>query len=53
MADMRILLNDKAIERLMPPDKGRYIVRDTELKGSSLWSEPEKRPSWYRRISEN
>lgn len=36
MADMRILLNDKAIERLMPPDKGRYIVRDTELKGFFL-----------------
>ena len=36
MADMRILLNDKAIERLMSPDRGRYIVRDTELKGFFL-----------------
>ncbi|MBB3810108.1 integrase arm-type DNA-binding domain-containing protein [Pseudochelatococcus contaminans] len=36
MADLRILLNDKTIERLPPPDNGRYIVRDTELKGFFL-----------------
>lgn len=33
MADLRFQLNDKAIERLPPPENGRYIVRDTELKG--------------------
>lgn len=33
---MRILLNDKTIERLSAPDHGRYIVRDTDLKGFFL-----------------
>ncbi|WP_442580323.1 integrase arm-type DNA-binding domain-containing protein [Mesorhizobium sp. ASY16-5R] len=36
MADMRIPLNDKTIERLPRPESGRYIVRDTELKGFFL-----------------
>jgi hypothetical protein len=36
MTDMRILLNDKTIERLPSPEKGRYIVRDTEQKGFFL-----------------
>lgn len=36
MADMRILLNDKTIDRLPPAASGRYIVRDTELKGFFL-----------------
>ncbi len=36
MADLRFQLNDKAIERLPPPENGRYIVRDTELKGFFL-----------------
>lgn len=36
MSDMRILLNDKMIERLATPDHGRYIVRDTDLKGFFL-----------------
>lgn len=36
MADIRIPLNDRAIERLPPPEKGRYIVRDTDLKGFFL-----------------
>ncbi|MGF7008640.1 integrase arm-type DNA-binding domain-containing protein [Aminobacter sp. BE322] len=36
MADMRIPLNDKTIERLPPPEKGRYIVRDTDQKGFFL-----------------
>ncbi|QFT34067.1 hypothetical protein FIV00_26460 [Labrenzia sp. THAF82] len=33
---MRILLNDKTIERLSTPYHGRYIVRDTDLKGFFL-----------------
>ncbi|MFC5386803.1 integrase arm-type DNA-binding domain-containing protein [Aquamicrobium segne] len=36
MATLRIQLNDKTIGRLPAPDKGRYIVRDTELKGFFL-----------------
>lgn len=36
MTDMRIPLNDKTIERLPSPEKGRYIVRDTEQKGFFL-----------------
>lgn len=36
MADMRIPLNDKTIERLLAPAKGRYIVRDTDQKGFFL-----------------
>lgn len=36
MADLRIPLNDKTIERLPAPKDGRYIVRDTELKGFFL-----------------
>ncbi|ODT82506.1 MAG: integrase [Pelagibacterium sp. SCN 64-44] len=36
MADMRIPLNDKAIERLPLSSKGRYIVRDTDQKGFFL-----------------
>ncbi|NJO53510.1 MAG: integrase family protein [Bacteroidales bacterium] len=36
MADMRLPLNDKLIERLLPPENGRYIVRDAELKGFFL-----------------
>jgi hypothetical protein len=36
MADMRIPLNDKTIERLPVPEKGRYIVRDTDQKGFFL-----------------
>lgn len=36
MAHMRIPLNDKTIERLPSPEKGRYIVRDTEQKGFFL-----------------
>jgi integrase len=36
MADIRIPLNDKTIARFLPPEKGRYIVRDTELKGFFL-----------------
>ena len=33
MADVRILLNDKAIARLPTPKEGWYLARDTELKG--------------------
>lgn len=33
MADLRIPLNDKTLERLQFCDTGRYIVRDTDLKG--------------------
>lgn len=36
MAELRFQINDKAIERLPPPENGRYIVRDTELKGFFL-----------------
>ncbi|MFG1224284.1 tyrosine-type recombinase/integrase [Xanthobacter wiegelii] len=36
MTDLRFQINDKAIERLPPPENGRYIVRDTELKGFFL-----------------
>lgn len=36
MADMRIQLNDKTIERLPAPAKGRYIVRDADQKGFFL-----------------
>lgn len=36
MADLRFQINDKAIERLPPPENGRYIVRDTDLKGFFL-----------------
>jgi site-specific recombinase XerD len=33
MADVRILLTDKAIARLLTPKEGWYLARDTELKG--------------------
>jgi integrase len=33
MADVRILLTDKAIARLPSPKDGWYLARDTELKG--------------------
>jgi hypothetical protein len=33
MADVRILLTDKAIARLPTPKDGWYLARDTELKG--------------------
>ncbi|QOF73356.1 integrase arm-type DNA-binding domain-containing protein [Aminobacter sp. SR38] len=33
---MRISLNDRTIQRLPSPEKGRYIVRDTEQKGFFL-----------------
>jgi site-specific recombinase XerD len=33
MADVRILLTDKAIARLPTPKEGWYLARDTELKG--------------------
>jgi hypothetical protein len=33
MADVRILLTDKAIARLPAPKDGWYLARDTELKG--------------------
>ena len=33
MADIRLLLNDKAIARLPDPASGWYLARDTELKG--------------------
>ena len=33
MADVRILLTDKAIARLPAPKDGWYLTRDTELKG--------------------
>lgn len=33
MADVRILLTDKAIDRLPTPKDGWYLARDTELKG--------------------
>jgi hypothetical protein len=33
VADVRILLNDKAIARLPTPEEGWYLARDTELKG--------------------
>jgi integrase len=33
MADIRILLNDKNIAGLKPPEAGQYRARDTELKG--------------------
>lgn len=33
MADVRILLTDKAIDRLPTPKEGWYLARDTELKG--------------------
>lgn len=36
MATLRIQLNDKAIARLPTPATGRYIVRDTDLKGFFL-----------------
>ncbi|MEP9355763.1 integrase arm-type DNA-binding domain-containing protein [Xanthobacter sp. KR7-65] len=36
MAELRFQINDKAIERLPPPENGRYIVRDIELKGFFL-----------------
>lgn len=36
MATRRIQLNDKAIAQLPTPDKGRYIVRDSTLKGFFL-----------------
>jgi hypothetical protein len=36
MADLRIQLNDKTIERLPIPEKTRYVVRDTDLKGFFL-----------------
>ena len=43
MATLRIQLNDKAIARLPAPDEGRYVVRDTELKGFFLLVGPKKR----------
>lgn len=43
MADMRFQLNDKVIERLLSPERGRYIVRDTELKGFFLVVGPRKK----------
>lgn len=43
MADIRFQLNDKTIERLFSPEKGRYIVRDTELKGFFLVVGPRKK----------
>ena len=33
MADIRLLLTDKAIAQLPAPDEGWYLARDTELKG--------------------
>ncbi len=33
MADVRILLTDKAIARLPAPTDGWYLARDSELKG--------------------
>ena len=36
MANLRIPLNDRTIERLQPSERGRYIVRDAELKGFFL-----------------
>ena len=33
MADVRLLLTDKAIAQLPAPDDGWYLARDTELKG--------------------
>jgi hypothetical protein len=33
MADIRLLLTDKAIAQLPGPDDGWYLARDTELKG--------------------
>lgn len=36
MTDVRVLLNDKTIERLPEPLSGRYLARDTELKGFFL-----------------
>ncbi len=33
MADIRILLTDKAIARLSTPTEGWFLARDTELKG--------------------
>lgn len=33
MADIRILLNDRAINDLQPPASGQYRARDTQLKG--------------------
>jgi integrase len=33
MADVRLLLTDKAIAQLAPPDDGWYLARDTELRG--------------------
>ena len=33
MADVRILLTDKAIARLPVPKEGWYLARDAELKG--------------------
>lgn len=33
MADIRILLNDRAISDLAPPNSGQYRARDTQLKG--------------------
>jgi integrase len=33
MADVRLLLTDKAIVQLPAPDDGWYLARDTELKG--------------------
>ncbi|QXX76042.1 integrase arm-type DNA-binding domain-containing protein [Methylovirgula sp. HY1] len=33
MADIRLLLNDKAIARLPVPESGWYLARDTQLKG--------------------
>lgn len=33
MADIRLLLTDKAIAKLPTPEEGWYLARDTELKG--------------------
>ena len=33
MADIRMLLNDRAISDLEPPSSGQYRARDTQLKG--------------------
>jgi hypothetical protein len=33
MADIRLLLTDKAIAQLLAPEDGWYLARDTELKG--------------------
>ncbi|WP_341990554.1 integrase arm-type DNA-binding domain-containing protein [Azorhizobium sp. AG788] len=33
MADIRILLNDRSVGELKPPNSGQYRARDTQLKG--------------------